>query len=171
MSQAKKIGELTPQEYKVLLKEYFAPEPERSKMTDAEIRDLAERLNEKINVPFIRETREEKILIKVVLKIDRFLYDHLPNELYDLIRSLDNGISDTEAKRLIKRLTRLANDKIDIPYLPESVERIAIRFIISIIINAARKNLKLGEAADTMANVDIPSIKNLPAAAAEAMIV
>ena len=96
-------------------------------------------LNKKINVPIISETGEEKILIKIVMKIDRFLYDNLPNEFYDLVRSSNKGIDDDEAKRLIVRLSKLANQHVDIPYIPEQMEYIAIRFIIKTIINAARK--------------------------------
>jgi hypothetical protein len=108
-------------------------------LTQSEIKDLAERLNRKINVPIINETGEQKIFVKIVIKIDTFLYDNLPNEFYDLTRSLDNGIDDDEAKRLIKRLAKLANKNVDIPYIPESLEYVAIRFILGIIINAARK--------------------------------
>ena len=35
----------------------------------------------------------------------------------------------------------MANNKIDIPYWPEFAERFAIRFVIGLIIKAARKNL------------------------------
>lgn len=133
------INELTEEQFKSLLDEYFAKPDKRSKMTDEEIKDLAQRLNDKINVPIISETGEEKILIKIVMKIDRFLYDNLPNEFYDLVRSSDKGIDDDEAKRLIVRLSKLANQHIDIPYIPEQMEYIAIRYILSIIINAARK--------------------------------
>ncbi len=133
------INELTEEQFKDLLDEYFAPPERRTKMSENEVKALARRLNEKINVPLIGETREEKILIKIVLKVDRFLYDYLPNEIYDLVRSLDRGIDEDEAKRLITRLSILANDKIDIPYIPEAAEYVAIRFIIGVVINAARK--------------------------------
>ena len=56
------INELTETQFKGLLDEYFAPAEKRSKMTDEEVIDLAKRLNEKINVPLINETGEEKIL-------------------------------------------------------------------------------------------------------------
>jgi hypothetical protein len=69
------------------------------------------------------------------------LYDHLPNEFYDLIRSTDMGIDDKEAKRLVRRLTRLANEKIDIPYLPEAAEHFVFKFVIGIVVKAARKTL------------------------------
>lgn len=135
------VAELTTDQFKVLLSEFYAVPEKRSKLTTEEIKNLAQRLNKKINVPIINETKEEKILIKIILTIDNFLYDNLPNEFYDLIRDSKNGIDNREAKRLVKRLTKLANDKIDIPYIPEAMERIAFKFVIGMIVKAARKHL------------------------------
>jgi len=155
-----KISELSETQFKDLLDNYFAPPEKRSQLTEKEIKELAEKLNEKINVPIISETQEEKILIKIVIKIDRFLYDNLPNEFYDLVRSIDNGIDDDEARRLIKRLSTLANKQIDIPYLPESVEYLAIRLIIGIIINSARKKWDFLKAKEKALDLNIPTQKN-----------
>ena len=113
--------------------------------------------------------KEEKILIKVIVKVDTFLYDHLPNEFYDLVRSVDKGIDDEEAKRLIKRLTKLANEKIDIPWIPEPIEYIPIRFVISVIINSARKQWDMARAQE---EVDVvPGDKDASDEAIEAMII
>lgn len=150
------VAELTTEEFVALFNEFHAAAPKRSKMTEEEIKDLAVRLNEKINVPFINETGEEQILVKVIFKIDTFLYDHLPNEFYDIIRSSDRGISNKEAKRLVRRLTKLANDKIDIPYLPEAAERIAIKFVIGLVIRAAREKLNFKEVREQSAGITVP---------------
>lgn len=166
----KTIDNLTTDEFKVMLDEYFAPPEKRTKMTDEEIMELAKRLNEKINVPIISETGEEKILIKIVFKIDRFLYDNLPNEFYDLVRSLDNGIDDKEAKRLIKRLSKMANEHIDIPYIPEKLEYVAIRFVIGIIINAARKKWNLKMAVDNSHKMKTPTSLNASSKELESII-
>ncbi len=149
------ISDLSRDQFKELLDEYFAPPQQRVKLTEREVKGLAARLNEEINVPLINETREEKILLKVVVKVDTFLYDNLPNELYDLVRSLPDGIDDQEAKRLITRLSKLANEKIDIPYIPEAGEYIAIKFIIGVIINAARKNWDFNKALEAPASTKI----------------
>jgi hypothetical protein len=153
------INELTVDDFRRLLDEYFAPPEKRTKMTDEEIKDLAVRLNEKINIPFIREINEQKIYIKVIVTIDRFLYDNLPNELYDLIRSLDEGISDDEAKRLIKRVSTLANEKINIPYISEEIEYMVLKFVIGIIINSARKGWDLVRAKTGFENIDLEKLK------------
>ncbi len=163
------LDELTEEQFKELLDEYFATSEKRSKMTEAEVRSLAKRLNDKINVPLIKETKEEKILIKLIVKVDTFLYDHLPNEFYDLVRSADKGIDDDEAKRLIKRLSKLANDKIDIPWIPEPIEYIPIRFVIAIVINAARKQWDMTRAQNEVG--DVPGEANASDAEIEAMII
>ena len=142
------INELTEDQFVNLLNEYFAPPEKRQKLTEAEIKDLAVRLNQKINVPIIGETTEEKILIKIVLRVDTFLYDNLPNEIYDLVRSSDNGIDDKEATRLINRLSVLANEKINIPYIPESAEYVAIKYLLGVVVNAARKHWNFDVAKD-----------------------
>ncbi len=136
-----KLNELTTEEFKSLLNDFYAEPTRRNKMTEEEIVDLAKRLNDRINVPIINETKEEKIFIKIILKIDNFLYDNLPNEFYELIRSSDKGIDEKEAKRLVRRLTRMANDKVDIPYLPEFAEKFAIKFVIGMVVRSARKKL------------------------------
>lgn len=138
-----KINDLTVDQFKGLLRESNLEANNRSNLTEEEIKNLAQRLNMKIDIPLLSENTEEKILIKIVTKIDQFLSENLPNEFYDLIRSLDNGIDEKEAKRLVKRLSSLANKKIDIPYIPEAVEHVAIKFIVGLIINAARKRSSL----------------------------
>jgi len=155
-SKIRKMGDLTVDDFSNLLEEFYAPPQKRSKMTREEVVTLAQRLNTMIDVPLVRESQEEKIIIKVVLKVDGFLYDNLPNEIYDLVRSLDDGIDDKEAIRLVKRLALLANEKIDIPYLPESMEYLAIRFVIGVIINAARKQWNFSKASEQLDKNMIP---------------
>lgn len=164
------LNELTEEQFKVLLNEYYAKPESRSKLTPTEIKDIAKQLNKKINIPIMYETKEEKILIKVVIKIDNFLYDHLPNEFYDLVRSLEDGINDDEARRLILRLSKLANTKIDIPYIPEKWEFYAIRMVISIVINSARKKWDLHQAQTKALTMEIPTEKNAEDERLKAMV-
>lgn len=140
-----KLSELTHEGFNSVLTEFYAEPIHRNKMTEEEIIDLAKRLNEKINIPIIDETKEEKIFVKIILKIDNFLYDNLPNEFYDLMRSTENGIDDSEAVHLITRLTKMANDKINIPILSEKAEAIALKFVIGLVVNAARKTLNFNK--------------------------
>lgn len=134
------IANMSETEFTQLLDDYFAPPKERTKMTREETLKLASKLNQKVNIPLLNETGEEKILVKIVVKIDTFLYDSLPNEFYALIRDSEKGLNKEESEELIKRLSHLANKKINIPYLTETMEYFVIHFIIGIIVNAARKH-------------------------------
>ena len=134
------LSQLTPKEFKSLLDGYYAQPVHRHNMTDEEIDAFAARINEKCDIPLVSESGEQRIIRKIVLRVDNFLYDNLPNELYEMVRDADKGISDKEAKKLIRRLTALAKDKIDIPYIPKAVEKVIYRLIISTVINASRKN-------------------------------
>ena len=135
-----KLENITKEDIWKVLQDYFAKPEKRQQMSMDEALQLAKKLNHKINVPIINETKEEKIILKMVMAVDTFLYDHLPNEFYDLVRSLEDGIDEQEAGRLIKRLTDLACSKINIPYVPKLIEKFIIKFIITVIINAARKD-------------------------------
>lgn len=147
---------LTEKQFKEMLAYYHAKDEHRQRMTQAEVQDLAEKVNKEINIPLINERREGKILLKVILKIDRFLYDNLPNEIYDLIRTLDDGISEDEAKNLVKRLVKLVNNKIDIPYIPEPFEYILFNLIIGLVVNAMRNKWNIEKAISKVSRNDIP---------------
>ncbi len=74
---------------KGLMRECIAEPYKRTNLTDEEVKDLAQKRNKEINLPLISEAGEEKVLIKFVYKIDRFLSENLPDEFYNLVRSTD----------------------------------------------------------------------------------
>lgn len=153
-----KISEMTDEEFKKMLSEYYAPIEQRNKLTPHQILELAERLNKKVDIPFIDETGEQKLLVKVITKVDNFLYNNLPNEFYNFARSLDHGINDEEAKKIISSLAKIANQKIDIPWIPEAAEYVAFRFVIGVVVNAVRKNWDYEKARDMMTETNIPEL-------------
>jgi hypothetical protein len=163
---------LTEEQFNKVIKDYFAQENERQRMTKEEIEILAQKLNEDIGIPFVSERNEFNALAKIILEVDNFLYNNLPNELYDLIRSTADGVNNEEAKTLIRRLSRLANKHLDIPYLPEEFEYLAIRFILGLVVNALRKDWNLDIAADNSKAVKevVPRVENPEDAQLESMI-
>ena len=115
----------------------------KTMLTDAQVMSIASKLNTKINLPVIGEDKEQVVFCKIVKLIDSKLYEILPNEYYQLIASLESGITDDEAELMNKRLTKLLNSKINIPILSEKKEAKLIKRVLGIIINAMRKNIKL----------------------------
>lgn len=142
---AKKISELNNTEFNTLVNDFYAEPKLRNKLTEDEVKALAEKLNSKINIPIVGETGEEKILVKIILKIDNFIYDNLPNEFYDLVRSTEKGIDEEEAKMIAGRLTKLANKKINLPFLSEKTEEKIFRYVIELIVNSAIKKHDLNK--------------------------
>jgi hypothetical protein len=147
---------LTEKQFKEMLSGYYAKDEHRHRMTQDELQKIAEKVNKEIDIPLLNEMKEGKILLKIILKIDRFLYDNLPNEIYDLIRSLDDGISENEAKLLVRRLAKLANQKINIPYIPEGLEYILFNFTIALVVNAMRNKWNIEKAINKISKKDIP---------------
>ena len=126
-------------------------ETDKEFLTDEEVLAIAENVKAKIpfKIPFLSDQTVLTILFKNVRKIDRELYKLLPNEYYELVRNLSDGISSDEAKELIRRLTPLINKLIDIPILSEAIEAAIIEFVLDQIVNALVKGFKLSESAIT----------------------
>ncbi|NEW85156.1 MAG: hypothetical protein GZ094_22715 [Mariniphaga sp.] len=114
-------------------------------LTDAEINALAQKVNKKINLPFLSEEKELVVFAKLVKWIDRELYKILPNEYYNLINDISDGLTIQEANDLEKRLTPLINNVINIPILSEKLEAKLISMVLGVIIGAMAKGSKLEE--------------------------
>jgi len=112
-------------------------------LSHKEIEKIATKLNRKINVPFLDEEKEQVVLVKLVRKIDRYIYSVLPNEFYALIKDSTDGIDDDEADMIKNRVAKSINKAVDIPYIPEPLEQIAFEFIVGQIINALRKGFSV----------------------------
>lgn len=116
-------------------------------LTDAEINALAQKVNKKINLPFLSEEKELVVFAKLVKWIDRELYKILPNEYYGLINDASNGLTTEEANDLRIRLTPMINKAINIPILSEESEEKLINTVLGAIIGAMIKGSKLEEIA------------------------
>ena len=112
-------------------------------LSDDEVEILASKLNDEINIPFIKEGTEQTILVKTVKKFDRLLYENLPNELYGLVKNSRDGISDEDADQLKSVLGERLNKKFDIPYVPEVLEQQIFELLVGLIVTAMRKEFSI----------------------------
>ncbi len=110
-----------------------------------EVEVLATKLNEKIDIPYIKEGTEQTIMVKIVKKIDRLLYRKLPNEIYGLVKNSSDGISDEDARQLKAVLATRINKEFDIPYIPEWIEQEILEMAIGLLVNGMRKNFSVME--------------------------
>jgi hypothetical protein len=112
-------------------------------LSDQEVEYLATELNNNVNIPFLKEKKEKIILVKLVRKVDRYLYNSIPNELYGCVKNTKDGISDEDADDLKEVLVDKANHAFNIRYLPEPIEKQIFAFLVGLIVNAMRKNMAL----------------------------
>nr|WP_320000127.1 hypothetical protein [uncultured Draconibacterium sp.] len=118
-------------------------------LTDAEVNALAQKVNNAINLPFLKEDKEFVVFAKVIKWVDQQLYKLLPNEYYELVKDATDGISKEEAIKIEERLTPLINNVINIPVLTEKQEEKLISLVLGLIINAMIKGFKLEEVQPT----------------------
>jgi hypothetical protein len=114
-----------------------------SMLSDEQLNALAQKLNEKFNIPILGEKIELIVFAKIIRLIDAKLYELLPNEYYSLVNSVSDGISDEDAALLSARLGKLLNEKINVPFLSEEIEGKLIGFVLDQIVNAMKLGLKL----------------------------
>ncbi len=137
---------LTDDQHSTLIKEFFAKRSARHLLSKTELIDIAQRLNEKVSLPFLSEAKEHAVLLKIVLKLDNYLYETLPNEIYELIYNIDEGFDDSEAALLAARLSKQTNNEINLPFLTDHLEYYSITFILTLMINAMREGSDLEHA-------------------------
>ena len=114
-----------------------------SMLTDEQLNALAQKINAAINIPILGEKAELVVFAKLIKLIDVKLYELLPNEYYELINSVNDGISEEEAAMMTQRLSKLLNEKINIPFISEQKEEKLISLVIGYIVGAMVKGVKL----------------------------
>ena len=72
--------------------------------------------------------------------MDKQLYQLLPNEYYELVKSTTDGISKKEAELIEERLTPIINNVVNIPVLTERQEGKLISLVLGLIVNAMVKD-------------------------------
>jgi hypothetical protein len=117
-------------------------------LTEAQMKFIARRLNEKINVPLIGENAEFKLLMMAVRKINRVLEQELPEELIEFLTDLAKGFEPEDDLEEIKRNTVVfLNKEVNLPIIGEDKEEKLITEVVDLLFNAMRKHRKLEEAA------------------------
>lgn len=96
-------------------------------------------VNAATDVPLIGEVTEGK----AISWIAQYTLVHLPDRALDAILSVSDGLSDDEIAMLTDVLTSFINAEIDIPFVPETIEEIAIRQGVAFILSKAKVGLSV----------------------------
>jgi hypothetical protein len=105
-------------------------------LTPREVERIATKINKEVNLPFLNELKEQKLFVKLIGWVDEKIYTVLPNEYYEMVRYVEDGISLSEAESIKVTLTDKINKAIDLPILPERTEGYLFGKIIGLIVDA-----------------------------------
>lgn len=115
-------------------------------LSEAQINYIADKLNQKINIPIVGEKFEKKLIVKGLEKVNAELEDHLPPEWAQLLDDVSDGIepgSPADLASIKKNLVDFLNKKINIPIIGENAEAKLLSMAIDIIFDALQKGHKL----------------------------
>ncbi|MCV6585908.1 MAG: hypothetical protein OIF47_10280 [Marinibacterium sp.] len=97
---------------------------------------LAEFLDKKINLPFIRNQNEPAIFLKAVRAMDRTIRQYTPDEILRASQAPDLQIEDIIAQALKDNLVPLLSDLLRIPMLPREIRDRAVELAVDVIVSA-----------------------------------
>jgi hypothetical protein len=106
---------------------------------EEKIAAIVEAVNAATDVPFIGEVTEGQAITYVANKT----LVHLPDWALDLFFSLTDGLDDREVLLLTEVLSGYVNAAIDVPWVPESVEKVAIEQAIAFILAKAKEGVSV----------------------------
>lgn len=115
------------------------------RLTSGEIQKISSRLNKKVDIPVLGEQKEQIVLEKIIAQIDNCLYELLPDEIYDTIHMISDGITAEEAGIIKTRVSSIINSQINIPILSEEHEKKLIDEFLNLISLALQKGKSLIE--------------------------
>lgn len=130
---------LTDKQHKTAIIQYDSIHMFTNEQVDA----MVTKLLDKVQVPFISEDKEKIILAKAIRKIDRFVYEHLPVELYECIHLTEDGISGEDSEIIKERLIDLVERYVHLPFISVEKETLIFEIIIDSITFAIKKNCLL----------------------------
>ena len=116
-------------------------------LSNEQVTFIANKINEKVNLPVLGEKAEFFIIKKAVQKLLKLLENEIPEEYLDFLDDTAKGFDPEQGAniQLIKdNIVEFVNKKVDIPLLGEDTEKEVFSVAIDVIIDAMTKKKKLG---------------------------
>ncbi len=107
-----------------------------------EISEIADVLNEKINIPIVGEKFEKYFLTGAIVHVDEILEGELGLDFNDLVSDPSSGLSQEEKQELLSKITEFINEKVNIPVISEMQEQFLIELVLNAIVDFAVKKIK-----------------------------
>lgn len=110
-----------------------------NKLTEEELEVRAKEMARERNFPFVKEENEWLVYKAILRKVDHFLFEHVPPELYAMVKESRGEMEENERKKLADKIAKYANEKIDMPYLPEVAEKVVLKMVVLFLLNLKNK--------------------------------
>jgi len=117
-------------------------------LSEEQIDWLADRINEKIDLPLLGEKSEKAIIRTAISKVLDLLEDELPEEFVNFIDDVSDGFepqNEAQLALLKDNTARFLNNNINIPLLSERSEKRLFDSLIDFLFDAMQKGSKLGD--------------------------
>jgi len=108
-----------------------------------QIFSIADEIESQIRLPKLPKDERYKVICKIIKRIDRAMYQFLPNEYYELINFEDKGIKIQEAEIIRQRLVSNVIEKMPIPILTEFDEEKLIQIVVNKVTESMVEGKKL----------------------------
>lgn len=106
---------------------------------DEKIAAIVNAVNATTDVPIIGEVAEGRAIDWLAQRT----LAHLPDLALDAMLTVSDGLDDNEIEMLTDVLTSFINKEVDVPWVPENVEEIAIRQAVSFLLEKSRIGLSV----------------------------
>jgi len=111
-------------------------------LNDAQIDQLADALNKRVDIPLAGEASEKTLLVKLLQQLNQRLVGHVGAELQGIIDTIADGKVDADERtRLEARAVAILNQHIDIPIMGEDMEASLLKPIVDVLVDQARKRM------------------------------
>lgn len=116
-------------------------------LTNEQVDFIANKINEKINLPILGEKAEFFILKKAVIKLNDVLKDEIPEEYFEFLDDTAKGFDpgqEVHIQEVKNNVVEFVNKKVDIPLVGENMEKEIFTVAIDVLLDAMTKQKKLG---------------------------
>ena len=106
---------------------------------------IAEALDKKIGIPFVSNNKERDIFLKLAKVIDSAVEARVPDELLAGLNTPGIQIETIVADALKENLVPLLSDVISFPFLPGTIKRKILSFVVELLVDVMASQTTLDE--------------------------
>lgn len=123
---------------------FIKKENHKTMLSEEQIQFIVDRVNEKVNVPILGEKAEGKLIRKAVDKVLKCLEENLPEDIFQFIDDLSDGIEPgMDIEEMKDNTVKFLNKEINLPIVGEKFEAKLFAEVVDLIFNAIKKGKKL----------------------------